>query len=102
MPTVYKYPGQTVSVRATIKNIGVDISNFAVRLRLASPYIVYQLTFPPIGSFKSGTTIDWTGTFTIGTDWLTGDYTLVFVGMDGDTEFQEIITDWTITIISPW
>jgi hypothetical protein len=102
MPTVYKYLGQTVSVRAIIKNIGVDISNFAVKIKLSSSLITYILPYAPIGLFKSGTTIDLTMPFDIKTDWLTGDYKLIIIGVDGSEEFQEIETDWTITIISPW
>lgn len=98
MPKIIKFAGDKVTVKAIIKNVGADLSHFKVRLRLASPYITYQLTYPEIGSFKSGSAIDWTGIFTIGTDWLTGDYTLVFVGMDGEKELPEIVTDWIISL----
>jgi hypothetical protein len=99
MPTITKYAGDKVTVHAIIKNVGIDINNFSIRLKLASPHITYKLIFPSMGSFKSGTAIDWTGIFTVGSDWLSDNYTLVFVVADGEEEFQEIITDWTITII---
>jgi len=105
MPTITKYAGDKITVKAGLKNAGETINNLCIAVKLASPYVSYRIYASPSGKVVTGQEVDWTLEFNVGSDWLSYDYTLVIElfdrGFEEGNKFQEFITDWTITIIVP-